>query len=117
MPSPDGRHAAFHTDSTHITVVDLDSGERVDHVLPRAGALVRWSTPSRLALMEPGRAPLAIWTFDVTTHEAASSSEIAVPDPFVRGSVAGLVLSANLRVFAYSYVQSSSELLLIDGWK
>jgi hypothetical protein len=117
MPSPDGRRAAFHTDSTHISLVDLDNGVREDLVLPRTGALVRWSTPTRLAFMEPGRVPIAIWTFDLSTLKAASLTEIAVPDPLVRGSVAGLVLSTNLRVFAYSYVQSSSELLLIDGWK
>jgi DNA-binding winged helix-turn-helix (wHTH) protein len=117
MPSPDGLRAAGMVDSTHVALVDLDSGAREDIVLPRAGSLVRWNTSSRLVFMEPGRAPIPLWTFDLKTHKAAPLFEIAVPDPLVRGGVAELVVSANMRTFAYSYIQSASELLLVDGWK
>jgi hypothetical protein len=117
VPSPDGRRAACMFDYTHIALVDLDSGEREDLTLPRPGALVRWDTTDRLVFLEPGHTPIPIWSFDLRTRKAAPLFEIAVPDPLVRGGVAEFVLSAGLRKFAYSYVQSSSELLLVDGWK
>jgi len=117
MPSPDGHRAGCMVDSGHVALIDLDSAEREDITLPRAGSLVRWNTTGRLVFMEPGRAPITLWTFDLKTHKAAALLEIAVPDPLVRGGVAEFVLSANLRTFAYSYIQSASELLLVDGWK
>lgn len=116
-PSPDGRRAACMVDSAHIAIVDLDSGKREDVTLPRPGALVRWDATDRLVFLEPGHAPILIWSFDLRTRKAAPLFEIAVADPLVRGGVAELVFSAGLRKFAYSYVQSSSELLLVDGWK
>lgn len=117
MPSPDGQRAACMVDSTHVVLVDIDSGQREDLTLPRVGSLVRWSTSGRLVFMEPGRAPIPLWSFDLKTKKAAPLFEIAVPDPLVRGGVAELVLSASLRTFAYSYIQSASELLLVEGWK
>ena len=117
MPSPDGLRAACTVDSTHVALIDLDSGKREDISLPRAGSLVRWNTSGRLVFLEPGRAPIPLWTFDLKTHKAAPLFEVAVPDPLVRGGVAEFVVSASLRTFAYSYVQSASELLLVEGWK
>lgn len=117
MPSPDGRRAACMFDSTHVALVDLDSGKREDLTLPRTGALVRWDTSDRLVFLEPGHAPIPVWVLDLKTRKATPLFEIAVPDPLVRGGVAELVLSAGLRKFAYSYIQSTSELLLVDGWK
>jgi hypothetical protein len=104
-------------DSTHVALIDLDTGKREDIPLPRPGSLVRWNTPGRLVFLEPGRAPIQLWSFDLKTRKATALFEIAVPDPLVRGGVAELVVGANLRTFAYSYVQSASELLLVEGWK
>ena len=117
MPSPDGRRAAAITDYSHLVIIDLNSGAREDLGLPRSAALVRWASNDKLVLMEPGRIPIPLWTYDLRTHKSAPLFEIAVADPSARGSIAELVLSADLRKFAYSYRQSSSELTLVNGWK
>ena len=117
MPSPDGRRAAAMTDYSHLVLVDLDSDSRQDVDLPRSAALVRWISNDRLVFMEPGRLPIVLWSYDLRTRKSTSLYDIAVPDPSVRGGIAELVLSSDLRTFAFSYIQSASELLLVSGWK
>lgn len=117
MPSPDGRRAAAIADYSHLAIVNLDSGGREDLNLPRAAALVRWATSDKLVFMEPGRLPISLWTYDLRTHKDTPLFDIAVPDSSARGGIAEIVLSADLRTFAYSYVQSGSDLMLVSGWK
>ena len=117
MPSPDGNRAAAIADYSHLVIIDLNSGTREDFSLPRSASLIRWASNDKLVLMEPGRLPIPLWTYDLRTHKSMPLFDIAVPDPSARGSIAELVLSADLRKFAYSYRQSGSELMLVSGWK
>lgn len=117
MPSPDGGRAAAIAGYSHLVIIDLNSGAREDLNLPRSGVLVRWASNDKLVLMEPGRLPIPLWTYDLRTHKSAPLFDVTVPDPSARGSIAELVISADLRKFAYSYRQSGSELMIVSGWK
>lgn len=117
IPSPDGQFAAGTMDYQHLIVVDLVHGTRQEMKLPRPGSLVRWISPERIVFFEPGSTPLALWTFDLKRQKASPLAEVPSPDAQFRGGVGEFLLSADLRRFAYSYVQASSELLLIQGWK
>ena len=117
MPSPNGRFAAGTADYAHLVVVDLGLGTRQEMELPRPGTLVRWISPERIVFFEPGSTPLALWTFDLKRQTVSPLADVPAPDSQFRGSVSGFLLSADLRRYAYSYVQASSELLLIQGWK
>lgn len=117
MPSPDGRRAAAVADYSRLVVIDLDSGERKYVNLSRSAGLVRWISSDKLVFMEPGRVPIGLWSYDLRSRKIVPLFEIAMPDLSVRGGIAELALSADLRTFAFSYVQSASELLVVKGWK
>jgi hypothetical protein len=117
MPSPDGTRAATVMDYTRLGVINLATGEREEIKLPRPGSLIRWASKDKVVLMQPGQAPIPLWTFDLRTHKDAPLWDLPLSDPSARGSLVEVVLSGDLRTYAYSYRQTVSELLLVNGWK
>jgi hypothetical protein len=84
----------------------------------RGEKVVRWSEDGRLVYVyRRARFPLQVYSVDARTGERRLLKEIAPPDSQTLRDVPQLLMTSDLRAYAYNYVRGTNDLYLVDGFK
>ncbi|MCU1293116.1 MAG: serine/threonine protein kinase, partial [Bryobacterales bacterium] len=116
VPSPDGKRLAGYVTPSSIQVLDLSTGGKSSVALSAAAVPVSWVN-SRELIVEPIRGTtttlekLNIITQQLQPIERIPNASNAMPcEPLE------IILSSDLKTFAYSHLETSTGLFAVDGW-
>ncbi len=115
--SPDGRLVACAEAEGGIAIIPIEGGEvrRVPGVglndLP-----VQWTEDSRrLFIFDPGEIPARLFTVDIERGERRFVREIEPRDPVGVSGIRQIAITRDGRAYAYSYLQTLSDLFVVEG--
>ena len=116
VPSPDGKRLAGYVASSSIQILDLSTGAKKLIPLPQAAVPVAWINLRDL-IVEPIRGTATmLHKLDVVTDQVQPMERIPDASNASRTEPLEVVLSGDLKTFAYSHMETSTGLFAVDGW-
>lgn len=115
--SSDGQFAAGYKGSGQITIVDL--ARHSERILPVDDGEhpVAFSGDDAVLVSEVKKREILVKRLDLVTGQLTPYSRIPTPDRTGIVTTFPVIISPNLRFYAYSRLQSLSNLYIVSGWK
>ena len=107
--SPDGRLVVFFDGGYRLYPVDGGPPRPIPELVADE-IPVGWDSDGHALYVRGPQAPIKIFRLDVTTGRRQLWKETAAPDPWAQ-----VVMTPDGRSYAYSYVNRSSDLYLVEG--
>jgi eukaryotic-like serine/threonine-protein kinase len=119
IPSPDGKRLAAYMAPDSMQILDLNTGAKSSVALSEPAVPVGWASAREL-IVEPIHGVITkLEKLNLVTHQLQvldHLSDASDPSNANRGQPLEVVLSSDLKTFAYSRLETSTGLFAVDGW-
>lgn len=116
VPSPDGRLLAGYIAPDRLQILDLSTGTKSLIALPDPALPVTWIGPHELVVTLLLNKVTSLQRLDILTHTMQPMRQIpGVPSDPLCGPPE-IIVSNDLKTFAYSHLETSTGLFAVDGW-
>ena len=117
LPSPDGRFVVGRESEKTLAIVSLIDERKISIPLAHSTTPVRWIDDRTIILEQDDSVPIQLERLNIQSQEITPFAAIPLTDNAGFAGRSNILLSADLRTYAFSCFQTLSDLYVVDGWR